>query len=78
MFSEKYLISAPYMKRAEDVAKKTGLERSDWVYVPTRDDRWRRQVLEGRMVSSIEHLIGEFSSVEMAYLLRKRDEVNAV
>lgn len=78
MFNEKYLISALSFQRAYEKAKSRGLSPAEWVYVPERDEGWRRKELEGRLVSSIEHLLGDFSAMEMAYLLRKRDEASAV
>jgi hypothetical protein len=67
---DKYLISAPSLKYANQVARENNLSLSQWSYIPYEENA-RSRKLPGRRVSDEKYLIGYFSPAEKGLLISK-------
>lgn len=66
-----FLISADYPQVAHDIARRRGLAKGDWIWVPSAwpNERQRYLQLQERKGYTKDRLIGSFTDAEKARLL---------
>ena len=65
---DKYLISTVFYKDAVVISKRMNLKIHEWIHIPFCSKERNRHI-QGRRVSDLKYLIGNFSDEEKEYLL---------